>query len=489
MLIDRKGNRVSVSWLKNQRIIMFGASTRNKAAVDDLHIHDNILFFVDRDEQKVGQFLDGYAIQSLDSLNNYKDCLILSVVVSSSSEIIEILRSKGIGNCIFYYPEFFDIEEVYQNNERVIQNKRKYHYLHIFSNDKFLVPFYRMLEEQFHILEHLFVLAYRIGNDYANILPFALEKSRKHQNILILDDIHGINTHDVTNKKRLIPTELDCNRFLYSESMKKICDYMDRIILHSAFWGWETKKFVYELTQIYAEKMTWGCFGGDAYFDKDSFEVTQIISKVGTCSLSSKLYEVVKKNYGISGKIDADAYYVYIPEQMIKQVHTHDSVNILLGHSAAEYGNHMEGLETLKKYVNENIKIYCPLSYGSDNYRNEVIRKGKELFGNKFVPLLYYMEQVEYFQFLQTIDVAVFPLKRLAAESTFLLLKAAHVKIYADIGVVKYMQDRLVHFENIEKIKNETLREFVTCVRQQPYSISDLNNYMVSEWKKVLECN
>lgn len=487
MLIDGKGNIVFDSMLKDRKIILFGASTRNKAAIDNLHIKDNILFFVDRDRQKAGQELDGYEIRTVDSLDYFRDCIILSVVVSGSTEILEILRGKGIEECLFYYPEYFDMGEVYQSNMGALQEKKQCRYLHILSNDKFAVPLYEMLEERFCIEEHFLVVAYRIINDFAGILPFMMEKCRKYHNVMILDDVHGIKAHDVMDKGRLVPPDIDCNSLLYSDEMKEMYHCSQKIILHSAFWGCETRKFVYDLTQLYAAKMVWGCFGGDAYFDKDSFEVKEILCKIGGCSTSEGAAEVVKKNYGIKAEID-DAYYLYIPRRTVASVVSkHRSVHILLGHSAFEYVNHMKGFDILQKYIKEDIKIFCPLSYGSDSYSRKVVQKGMELYQEKFIPLLHYMKQEEWFQFLRSIDVAVFPSTRLSGESTLLLLKAASVKVYADLGVVGYMQQRHMQIENIEKIREQSIDEFISHKGMEPYSIDDLNGYIACQWKKFFE--
>lgn len=489
MLIDALRNNVQVERLKNKRIIMYGASTRNQNAIEELGIKENVLFFVDSNEEKAGGVLGEYEICSSTVLQEYTDCIILSVLVGYLEEVMMILDNNGIKakNCLFYYPEFFNIEEVLLSNIETLEKKKNYKYIHVFSNDKFVIPFYLMLEERFPIEEHLFIVAYRIKGDYAGILQFLMQKCKKYHNILILDDVHGIFNKNIHSSARLIPEDLDCNQVFYSEMLKKVCFNAYKIFFHSAIWGNETKKFISILTMYCFQKIIWICFGGDAYFDKNSFEVTQILSKIRFCPGSNGIYEVVKQNYGIYRKIDGEAYYVYIPQYMIKQVPIHDSANILLGHSAFKYGNHMEGMEILKKYVDEDIKIYCPLSYGSESYRKEVIQKGEAMFGNKFIPLLSYMEQAQYLEFLQSIDVAVFPLKRLAAESTFLLLKAFHVKIYADIGVIEHISDRFLHIEDIRKIQSETLEEFIASIKQESYGISDLNNYVVDEWTRILE--
>ncbi|MBO4998905.1 MAG: TDP-N-acetylfucosamine:lipid II N-acetylfucosaminyltransferase [Lachnospira sp.] len=489
MLIDSFGKTVGIESLKNKRIIMYGASTRNQKAIDALGIAENVVFFIDSNEEKNGQVIGNYQIRSLTAIKNYSECIILSVLVFHFREIMKVLEENEINNCLFYYPEFFDIKKVFQSNSRVLQKEKQYRYIHIFSNDKFVIPFYQMLEEKFPIQEHLLIVAYRIKDDFAGILPFLMEKCKKYHNVLILDDVHGSINNAITDKNRLIPKKLDCNQGFYYDIMKKIYKNAYKIILHSAFWGKETKKLVYDLTQCYASKMVWGCFGGDAYFDKDSFEVSEIIKKVGICSVTAGTYKAVKENYGIEGKIDSNAYYVYIPKSMIKKPPAHDSTHILLGHAAFEYVNHIEGLRLLQRYADEDIKIYCPLSYGVDDYRKYIIQMGKNLFGDKFIPILNYIKQEQYFCFLQAIDVAVFPAKRLAAESTILLLKAAGIKIYADIDVMSYMQEILVDINNIKDIQYETLEEFVAFPQKELYDANKLNNDIVIEWETFFENN
>lgn len=487
MLLNSNNKLISSIELKDKKIIMYGASTRNKAAIKALGITENILFFVDSNEDKVGKKMDNYPIRSVSCLSDYTDCIVLTVLVSAYAEVLKNLQQNGIKDCLFYYPEFFNVGDVFSSNRDVLQRNRQYRYIHVFSNDKFVIPFYQMLKKYFVMEEHLIILAYRIKDDFAGILPYLMEECKQYHNVLVLDDVHGSINNHFTDKNRLIPNELDCNREFYTDRMKGLYNHANKIILHSAFWGRETKKFVYALTQCYAPKMVWGCFGGDAYFDKDSFEVKEVISKIGSSVLSSGLYDVVEKNYNICGKINNTLFYIYIPESAIKKAPVHESTHILLGHAAFEHVNHIAGLQLLKKFADEDIKIYCPLSYGVDDYRNDVIRKGKALFGDKFIPVLHYMEQEQYYQFLQTIDVAVFPTKRLAAESTIILLKAFGVKIYTDINVMEYMQDTLAHFESITKIENSSFDEFSTYLQKDACKADDVNKFIADSWSNFLD--
>ena len=70
--------------------------------------------------------------------------------------------------------------------------------------------------------------------------------------------------------------------------------------------------------------------------------------------------------------------------------------------------NHLEILSKFVQIKDTDIQIICPLSYSGDSvYINSVVEMGKELFGDKFVPLLNYIEPEEYTDLLWNIDIAI----------------------------------------------------------------------------------
>lgn|GEM_PF-342082 len=83
--------------------------------------------------------------------------------------------------------------------------------------------------------------------------------------------------------------------------------------------------------------------------------------------------------------------------------------NILVGNSADPSNNHIEILQKLSKIDLNNRKIYVPLSYGGNElYKKHVIRKGKELFGENFIPLTDFMSLKEYNEILLSCGIVVF---------------------------------------------------------------------------------
>jgi dTDP-N-acetylfucosamine:lipid II N-acetylfucosaminyltransferase len=108
----------------------------------------------------------------------------------------------------------------------------------------------------------------------------------------------------------------------------------------------------------------------------------------------------------------------------------HTTINIQLGNSADPSNNHIDVLKQLLKYKDYNIKIFTPLSYGNEEHAKEVIKKGKELFGDKFIALTEFMPFEKYLDFLTEIDIAIFAHKRQQAFGNTVTLLGLGKKVY-----------------------------------------------------------
>lgn len=104
---------------------------------------------------------------------------------------------------------------------------------------------------------------------------------------------------------------------------------------------------------------------------------------------------------------------------------------VLLGNSASVSNHHLEALDVLKKNDNGTMTITCPLSYGgSAKYVEKVEKKGKELFGDRFIPVKDFMPLEEYNKMLEGLDIAFFYHDRQEAFSNTLTLLGNGKKIY-----------------------------------------------------------
>ncbi|AUR53023.1 TDP-N-acetylfucosamine:lipid II N-acetylfucosaminyltransferase [Aquella oligotrophica] len=112
------------------------------------------------------------------------------------------------------------------------------------------------------------------------------------------------------------------------------------------------------------------------------------------------------------------------------------TTKILLGNSASLANNHIETIDRLKPFVNNNILIYCPLSYGCQQNAKKVIGYGREIFKDKFVPMIDLLEENEYYKFLTTIDIAIFNHHRQEALANIINLLYFGKKVYINKNTI-----------------------------------------------------
>lgn len=168
-------------------------------------------------------------------------------------------------------------------------------------------------------------------------------------------------------------------------------------------------------------------------------------------------------------------------------------VRILLGNSATRENRHLQALDFLGNFSEQDLVIYAPLSYGDEEYRNEVIKKGKELFSEKFVPLLEYVAFDQYRAFLKTISIGIFNNNRQQGMGNIEVLMRYGAKIYLAVDNPLreefINQGRITYNANlIEKMKYD---DFIKCDRNDLTVnfgfVDPLTKYYksVSMWQRI----
>ncbi len=93
-------------------------------------------------------------------------------------------------------------------------------------------------------------------------------------------------------------------------------------------------------------------------------------------------YELVKKWYSTNSKFIHNLMYqshLYRDSNQIEcKLDKGQNVFIQIGNSADPSNNHFEIIEKISKFKDRNIKVLCPLSYGSVEHREAVISFGKK---------------------------------------------------------------------------------------------------------------
>ncbi len=488
MLINQNGRLVNASDLNRyDTIIFYGASTRNAAVIDKLGIRDRVRYVVDSDVKREGENIDGFKIYSPAILEKEKEALILTVLEKYAEEITEKIKQYVNCELVFFVPGECNLELIKERNKNVLECLTYKKYIHMFPDEKFLYPYYTMLEERFNIDEHLFIVDYaRVDlpeNQYQN-LEYSYEKNAEHNNIFLIKDFGHLNN--------IINREDAYHNVLMLEKLYIVFEKAEKIILHSVAFSKNFLKYIQSLIRKdYGKRMVWVCWGGDLYFERDSFVATEILQKIKCVFAARPRVEKIKCICDIKIIVlGSTAAYSYIPIAKKVTVESKgECLNILLGHFASELNNLEFGLEILYKFRNENIKIYCTLSYGVDNYREKIIRKGKEMFGDKFIPIIKYMPLKEYHAFLDTMDIVVYPMIRLAGVTTITYLSLIGKKIYMKKEMALKLLDFDIDVEDITKITEQGWENFASCstIALKEKELQKLNNRVATLWREILD--
>lgn len=135
--------------------------------------------------------------------------------------------------------------------------------------------------------------------------------------------------------------------------------------------------------------------------------------------------------------------------------------DILIGNSATETNNHLELFDYLRELDLGGRRLIAPLSYGNAWYRDEIIRLGKKLFGNRFVPLRSYLPLQEYYEHIATCGTVVMNHVRQQGGTTiaaalykgakvFLRKESPVLDFYRNMGITLFtIQDDLLRKRNI----------------------------------------
>ena len=170
-------------------------------------------------------------------------------------------------------------------------------------------------------------------------------------------------------------------------------------------------------------------------------------------------------------------------------------ITVVVGNSATDTNCHIEAFGLLSRFQNEKIRIVCPLSYGNSDYRNAVIKKGTEIFGDKFVPLSDFVPRDEYVKRLNECDVGVFYNNRQQGMGNISILLGLGKKVYLREGTSmwnSYCHKGYVIFSTsqIEKSAFEDFAAFDLGCRAVNEQIADKlsdDKWAIEKWQRVLD--
>ena len=236
-------------------------------------------------------------------------------------------------------------------------------------------------------------------------------------------------------------------------------------------------------------------WGGDFYFPETKSKIRhEVIRKMKSYIVSNRNdIEYIKKNYSatIENLYHSQLYPTCISyiEENLDISSNANIIKIQVGNSATPTNKHEEIFRILENYKDKDIEILTILSYGEEKYKNQIVNLGREIFGDKFKPIVDFMDFNTYKKFLQQIDIAVFNNNRQQAGSNIKLLAGYGKKLYISKENSFYHElknDGIVICDidkfNIELLDKESL-ENNKKLALKLYSIDALLN----SWKEIFD--
>lgn len=358
----------------------------------------------------------------------------------------------------------------------------EYKYLHIFSDAPYTHKFICFIKEYFDETEHCFIILY--SNEKSKFLDFY-----KTQENCIL----------TTSKN------------IYFDNKEKF-QRVSQILIHQL----NKPTMMATLSLFYPsvfEKMVWVIWGGDVYFYKyktNSLKdnLLELLRKYTIkkfpviVSYIKGDYEKVVEIYHSNAKYIKAWYPSPIDVEMIKKVilreKTDNTTRITVGNSADPSNDHIEAFNMLAKYKNEDIEVSVVLSYGGGKeYIEQVIQRGKELFADKFKPILEYMSFEDYLDFINQSDICLLNHKRqqgLGNQLVFFILKKK-VFISETTTPFKYYKENGVDIYSTESLVDMSFEDFVFQKkelknRNREVILNDNDkNILKEDWNRVFKCS
>lgn len=356
--------------------------------------------------------------------------------------------------------------------------------VHLMRNEKFTKGIVRFYNKFFNNTEHEIVYYLQKGEPSLVNKEFSIEQ-REYRAI---------------KKNGLIP---------YLKSLK--CDY---IVLHSLFLT-TTESISLLLDQKLLNKIVWIEWGADLYSWKQEANLRNIVRNYFNGEFRNRIPNIVcifppdvdyyRKTFPKSksnvfyapykGYPIDKAFSKYSRESKLEAVKKESNpIYIQIGQNSLPTLNHIKVLNYLRKYADENIRIFLPLSYGgTKGYVESVSRVAESYFPGKVIILKDFMDRNEYFKLMNNISIGIFDTERQCGLGNIHLLSFRNVKLFlSENGTMyEYFLKRGVPVEKCESISNMTFEQFTKVPEVRDKNefekyISELSdiNLAVSLWEK-----
>lgn len=284
----------------------------------------------------------------------------------------------------------------------------------------------------------------------------------------------------------------------HSLSLSRLFRQSDKLILHGLFCN--RLLYLLAMQPWLLKRCYWVMWGGDLYaheaptkdwrWRKNEWLRRFIIRRIGHFVTYIKGdYELARKWYGANGEYhNCFMYQSNLYKNYAVPPKQGDTKNILVGNSADPTNNHEEVLERLRPYKDQDIKIYCPLSYGQSNHANQIAKLGKEMFGDKFIPLMDFIPFEKYLELLGQIDIAVFAHKRQQGMGNTISLLGLGKKVYmrSDVTPWKLFSVLGMSVFDVEQLDISPITKRDAESNREIIAEYFSSSQLVDQWKNII---
>jgi hypothetical protein len=261
---------------------------------------------------------------------------------------------------------------------------------------------------------HIFT---RVSDYSAEFMALLTEKFQGEDHILIFRN---------SNNRHLIEGKFPFRIFFLVdrkdliEQMPGLMARSEKILFHSfpvsrslLFW------FRY---RKYFNKAIWCVWGQDAYWYRYCRKTPanrmyeylrkRLIKKLNIilCPIEGD-FEFIQKNYKTSAIYHPAMYPIPTDFRFLKTLRNTEKkikeLTIQVGNSSNPTNNTLEVLSFLKNHLDTRFRVFCPLSYGDEQYAQQIIEYGTRALGDRFTALTDFLDKNEYARFISSVDVLI----------------------------------------------------------------------------------
>lgn len=298
---------------------------------------------------------------------------------------------------------------------------------------------------------------------------------------------------------------------LLDERTKYLLKVCDKFIVSGIFG---IHKVLTSFNECVLKKTYLQFWGGDFYdyrrvIDKDKLIEKKIIKDLikkcrGIINLISEDYKALRQVFLLKNQYRH--FVAPMPSDFFEQIRFDEyrkygdsivkkgQIRIIVGNSATIENCHEEIFDLLKKV--KGIEVYCPLSYGDEEYKDYIIKLGNACLGEAFHPITKFMDFDDYLKLLSTCDIGIFNNNRQQAMGNISILLGLGKKIYLREETAmwsSYKRDGFL-FYGIKELKKNLMCNKIThltsdeqyynkCLVEKYVSVA----YQKQLWETVLE--